>query len=59
MKVGDKLSVVGRIQSRTYVKNLGNDNTEERIAYEVSVSKINIGEKDELSAMEIASAEIE
>ncbi len=34
MKVGDKLSVVGRIQSRTYVKNLGNDNTEERIAYE-------------------------
>lgn len=38
MKVGDKLTVVGRIQSRTYVKNLGEDKSEERVAYEVSVS---------------------
>ena len=59
MKVGDKLSVVGRIQSRTYVKNLGNDVLEERVAYEVSVSKIATGDRDELSAMEIASTEIE
>ncbi|MDE5991057.1 MAG: single-stranded DNA-binding protein [Clostridia bacterium] len=59
MKVGDKLSVVGRIQSRTYVKNLGNDVMEERVAYEVSVSKIATGDRDDISAMEIASAEIE
>ncbi|MDE6474634.1 MAG: single-stranded DNA-binding protein [Clostridia bacterium] len=60
MKVGDKLTVVGRIQSRTYVKNLGEDKSEERVAYEVSVSKINpIDRDDSLDNMEIASAEID
>ena len=59
MKVGEKLTVVGRIQSRTYVKNLGDDKSEERVAYEVSVSKINPIEHDEADNMEIASAEID
>ncbi|MDE6605068.1 MAG: single-stranded DNA-binding protein [Clostridia bacterium] len=60
MKVGEKLTVVGRIQSRTYVKNLGEDKSEERVAYEVSVSKINpIDRDDSLDNMEIASAEID
>ena len=59
MKVGEKLSVVGRIQSRTYVKNLGGDNVQERVAYEVSVSKITLGEKEDLISGEIASAEVE
>ncbi|MDE6189554.1 MAG: single-stranded DNA-binding protein [Clostridia bacterium] len=59
MKVGEKLSVVGRIQSRTYVKNLGDDKCEERVAYEVSVSKITTGDKEDFTEMEIASAETE
>ncbi|MDE5911015.1 MAG: single-stranded DNA-binding protein [Clostridia bacterium] len=59
MKVGEKLTVVGRIQSRTYVKNLGEDRSEERVAYEVSVSKINPVEHEYIDNMEIASAEIE
>ncbi|MDE6471401.1 MAG: single-stranded DNA-binding protein [Clostridia bacterium] len=59
MKVGEKLTVVGRIQSRTYVKNLGEDKSEERVAYEVSVSKINPLEHEIIDNMEIASAEID
>lgn len=35
LKVGDRVEITGRIQSRIYIKN-----DEERIAYEVSVSKI-------------------
>lgn len=59
MKVGEKLTVIGRIQSRTYVKNLGEDRSEERVAYEVSVSKINPIERDIMDKIEIASAEID
>lgn len=59
MKVGEKLTVMGRIQSRTYVKNLGEDRSEERVAYEVSVSKINSLEHDSFDSMEIASTEID
>ena len=59
MKVGEKLTVIGRIQSRTYVKNLGDDKSEERVAYEVSVSKINTLEHGGIENMEIASAEID
>ena len=59
MKVGEKLTVIGRIQSRTYIKNLGDDKSEERVAYEVSVSKINPIEHDTIDNMEIASAEID
>ena len=59
MKVGEKLTVIGRIQSRTYVKNLGDDKSEERVAYEVSVSKINPLEHDNLENMEIASDRVD
>ena len=38
MTVGDRLTVEGRIQSRTYNKNLGAA-TEQRIAYEVSIMR--------------------
>ena len=48
LPVGSKISVSGRIQSRKYVKNLGEDRCEERVAYEVSVSKVTL-EKDEHS----------
>lgn len=39
-EVGGHVQVWGRIQSREYVKKLDDDTTEKRIAYEVSVSKL-------------------
>lgn len=48
LPVGSKVRVSGRIQSRKYVKNLGDDRVEERVAYEVSVSKVTL-ERDEHS----------
>ena len=38
--VGDKVAVSGRIQSRTYQKVLPDGSSEERVAYEVSVSQL-------------------
>lgn len=39
-EVGGHVQVWGRIQSREYVKKLEDETTEKRIAYEVSVSKL-------------------
>ena len=39
-EVGEHVQVLGRIQSREYVKKLSDTETEKRIAYEVSVSKL-------------------
>ena len=39
-EVGEHVQVLGRIQSRDYVKKLSETETEKRIAYEVSVSKL-------------------
>lgn len=39
-EVGEHVQVLGRIQSREYVKKLTETETEKRIAYEVSVSKL-------------------
>jgi len=39
-EVGNHVQVFGRIQSREYVKKLSETATEKRIAYEVSVSKL-------------------
>lgn len=38
--VGDRVKVWGRIQSREYQKKLGEEKVENRIAYEVSLSKL-------------------
>ena len=43
--VGEHVRIFGRIQSREYVKKLSETQTETRIAYEVSVSKLDC-EKD-------------
>lgn len=59
MQVGDKLTVTGRVQSRTYVKTLGNSEVEERVAYEVSVSKIVTGDFRHNYDVEIASTLVE
>lgn len=39
-EVGEHVQVLGRIQSREYVKKLSEIDTEKRVAYEVSVSKL-------------------
>ena len=39
-EVGEHVQVLGRIQSREYVKKLSETQTEKRVAYEVSVSKL-------------------
>lgn len=41
-EVGTHVQVWGRIQSREYVKKISETETEQRIAYEVSVSKIEV-----------------
>jgi hypothetical protein len=38
--VGGHVLIWGRIQSREYVKRIGESETEKRTAYEVSVSKL-------------------
>lgn len=38
--VGEHVQIIGRIQSREYVKKLSETEAEKRIAYEVSVSKL-------------------
>ena len=39
-EVGSHVEIWGRIQSREYVKKIGENITEKRVAYEVSVSKV-------------------
>ena len=45
--VGTRVHLLGRIQSREYVKKLNEDQTERRVAYEVSVSKLELTAGDE------------
>ena len=40
LEIGARVQIKGRIQSRDYMKKLDNGKTEKRVAYEVSVSKI-------------------
>ena len=40
LKVGEHVQLLGRIQSREYVKRISDTETEKRVAYEVSVSKL-------------------
>ena len=43
-KVGTKINLIGRIQSRTYKKEISEGEFEERTAYEVSAQKLTIEE---------------
>ena len=42
LAVGTKCNIQGRIQSREYIKKFADDSTETRVAYEVSVSKLEV-----------------
>ena len=44
--VGSHIQIVGRVQSREYVKRIDEENEEHRVAYEVSVSKVDLLEND-------------
>ena len=44
--VGSHIQIVGRVQSREYVKRIDEENVEPRVAYEVSVSKVDLLEND-------------
>ena len=46
-KVGERCAIWGRIQSREYIKKLDDDTVEKRIAYEVSVSKMELLEDED------------
>lgn len=45
-QVGDRCMIWGRIQSREYVKKLDDETTEKRVAFEVSVSKLELCDKE-------------
>lgn len=45
--VGERCRIWGRIQSREYMKKLDEEQVEKRVAYEVSVSKLELGEETE------------
>ena len=47
-KVGERCAVWGRIQSREYMKKLDDENVERRVAFEVSVSKLELIEEGEI-----------
>ena len=52
-QVGERCRIWGRIQSREYVKKLSEDEAEKRVAYEVSVSKLElVDEEGELQISE-------
>ncbi len=45
--MGTHIQLWGRIQSREYQKKIGEDEYEKRVAYEVSVSKLEYLEEEE------------
>ena len=46
--VGDRCALWGRIQSREYMKRISEEELEKRVAYEVSVSKLELMDNDSL-----------
>ena len=53
-KIGTKVCLTGRIQSRPYKKELAGGQIEERVAYEVSCQRIEIVEKEGNEAQDLA-----
>ncbi len=48
LEVGTRLLIEGRIQSREYQKKIADDEYETRTAYEVSVSRLEVAEEEEV-----------
>jgi primosomal replication protein N len=45
-EVGSRCRIIGRIQSREYMKKISEEQAEKRIAYEVSVSKLEVPDEE-------------
>ncbi len=52
LQIGDRIHIWGRIQSRNYEKKLAGGDIQEKIAYEVSISKLMKEELEELCELE-------
>ena len=50
--VGDRIKVAGRVQSRKYEKKFEDGNVEEKVAYEISVSKLELVKDEEKVGIE-------
>lgn len=46
LEIGTRISIAGRIQSREYQKRISDEETETRVAYEVSASRIEVVEDE-------------
>ena len=46
LEVGSHLQICGRVQSREYTKKVDEESVEKRVAYEVSVNKIDLVEEE-------------
>lgn len=57
--VGERCRIWGRIQSREYMKKISEEHMEKRVAYEVSVSKLEIGSDAQESEAGESSQEAE
>ena len=49
LTVGTPCSITGRIQSREYSKKISDNQTETRVAYEVSISRVEVASNEEQS----------
>lgn len=59
LKVGDRIRIWGRIQSRNYQKKISEEEVITRTAYEVSISKMEIYEENAVKNKDYNSEEIE
>lgn len=50
LEAGEHIQIQGRFQSREYTKKISDNEIETRVAYEVSVSRIDYAEEDEANA---------
>lgn len=46
LNIGEKISIIGRIQSRDYQKKLDNEDSITKTAYEISISSISLADND-------------
>ena len=47
LEIGSRIQLIGRIQSREYQKSVSENEQKRRVAYELSVNKLEFHEKDE------------
>lgn len=59
LKIGDKVQLVGRFQSRAYQKQLADGTTLNKVAYEVSVSRLAALKTEERSELHDLTAQIQ